>query len=1040
MENRNQRYDMSKIREALAGKGGKTYWRSLDEVADTPDFQAWLEDEFPERKSMLEIDRRSVLKFMGASLALAGLSGCRGVFLDELKVVPYVKQPEELVPGKPLYYATAMTLGGVGLGLLVESHEGRATKVEGNPDHPGSLGATSVFAQASVLGLYDPDRSSEVMEDLETSTWDSFNKVLQAELAEQAQKKGAGIRFLSEVVVSPTLKTQIDSVLKKFPAAKWHQYEPFARDNAFDGAMAAFGEPVDTTYDLSKAKVIVSLDADIFQEGPESVLLARQFADGRRVTGKTADMNRLYTFESSVSITGATGDHRFAVRPSEIGMVADALFEAIGGQPVTSGPKSIKTEVLLEVAKDLRANPGKAVVVVGQDQPGAVHAVAHAINHLLGAVGQTVNYLEPRAARPVNCKKDLKGLVDDLNAGNVDVLFVFGGNPVYDAPADYKFAEAIAKVKKLRIRHGLYYDETSEQCNWHLPATHFMEEWSDTRAYDGTASIVQPLTAPLQDGRSLHQLLTAVIGQSMNGQNLMGDGYEIVYERWKAAGAIKGDFDKGWQEVLHAGVVPGTKSPSKNLVARPVPPVGAASASGLEVSFKADPGLYDGRFNNNGWLMELPRPITQIVWDNAALMSMKDAEQLGVQQGDLVELAFGGDTVTLPALPLPGQPEGSIVLHAGFGRTKTGTVGQVTENETTDLAHFGLNTTSVGVNIYPVRKSSSMAFVGGVNAKKTGDSHQLVVTQMHHSMEGKDVVRSGTLAEFAKVSNLNPEKLEGIVSKDEPEQPEVNLYPEEIFETTLPQWGMTIDLNTCTGCNACVVACQAENNISVVGKSQVAKGREMHWLRLDRYYKGSVLDQPDEIVMQPVACVHCEKAPCEPVCPVGATVHSHEGLNQMVYNRCVGTRYCSNNCPYKVRRFNFLNYSDNQKQFTVPSSQIARQPKKDGVQLLKMLSNPDVTVRGRGVMEKCTYCVQRINDARIEAKKAGTEIADGAIVTACQQACPTKTIVFGNIADPNSQVAKLRRDPRAYRLLEELNTRPRTSHLVKLRNPNPAIS
>lgn len=1040
MENGKQRYDMAKIREALAGKGGQAYWRSLDEVAETPDFQAWLEDEFPERKSLLEIDRRSVLKFMGASLALAGLAGCRGVFLDELKVVPYVKQPEELIPGKPLFYATAMTLGGVGLGLLVESHEGRPTKVEGNPDHPGSLGATNVYAQASVLGLYDPDRTGEVMEDKETSTWDSFNKVLQAELVQQAAKGGSGLRFLSETVVSPTLKTQIDAVLKKFPQAKWHQYEPFAKDNAFDGAVLAFGEPVDTVYDLSKAKVIVSLDADIFQDGAEAVLLARQFADGRRVQGASAEMNRLYTFESGVSITGATGDHRFPLKPSEIGMIADALFEAVSGQPITSGPKSIKTEILVEVGKDLRNNPGKAVVIAGDNQPAQVHAVVHAINHLLGAAGQTVNYYTPRAAKPVNAAKDLKTLVDDLNAGSVDTLVIFGGNPVFDAPVDYKFPEALAKVKNLRVHYSLYYDETSERCNWHLPATHFMEEWSDTRAYDGTVTIVQPLTAPLQDGRSIHQILTAVIGQGVDGQNLMGDGYEIIHDRWKASGALKGDFEKAWQEVLHAGIVPDTKSPVKAVVAKPVTNVGASKSTGLEVVFKPDSGLYDGRFNNNGWLMELPRPITQIVWDNAALMSMKDAEQLGLQQGDVVELSFGTDSLKLPVLPLPGQPEGSVHVHAGFGRTSTGTVGQVTENETTDLAHFGLSTSSVGVNIYPVRTSANLGFVGGVTAKKTGDSHQLVVTQMHHTMEGKDVVRSGTLAEFAKVPNLNPEKLEGTVAKNEPEQPEVNLYPEEIFDTTLPQWGMTIDLNTCTGCNACVVACQAENNISVVGKSQVAKGREMHWLRLDRYYKGAALDVPDEIVVQPVACVHCEKAPCEPVCPVGATVHSHEGLNQMVYNRCVGTRYCSNNCPYKVRRFNFLNYSDNQKQFTIPSSQLARSPKKDGVQLLKMLSNPDVTVRGRGVMEKCTYCVQRINDARIEAKKAGTEIADGAIVTACQQACPTKTIVFGNIADPTSQVSKLRKDPRSYRLLEELNTRPRTSHLVKLRNPNPAIS
>jgi len=1048
------RLDMDLVRQKLADKRGPAYWRSLEEIAETPEFQGWLDDEFPHRRTLLEIDRRSLLKYMGASLALAGLAGCRGMELEELKVVPYVKQPEEMVPGKPLFYATAWTLGGVGLGLLVESHEGRPTKIEGNPDHPGSLGATTAQTQAAILSLYDPDRSAMVLNDGDGSTWDAFMDAVAAEFSNQKAVHGAGIRILTEVVVSPTLKAQLDGFLKVYPGARWHQYEPFARDNAFDGANLAFGQPVEAVYHLTKAKVIVSLDSDFLQDGLESVVLARQFAEGRRKL-TAEDMNRLYVFESQLTCTGATSDHRWSMKPSSVHAVATALLQSVRSQGAVSPPKELSGADFNAVVQDLLAHRGQAVVIVGDQQPPEVHAIGHALNVALGAVGQTVTYHEPRAAHAVHTGRDLKSLVDDMNAGKVDVLVMLGGNPVFDAPVDYNFGEALKRVSRLRIRYGLYEDETTDACaavdgghSWHLPATHFLEQWSDTRGYDGTATVAQPLTAPLYDARSPHQLVAALAGDGAPGHDLMSDGYQIIADHWQSSGHISGDFDKGLAEVLHAGIVPNTTL-APRVVALKTFDAAPPSTTGFEVVLRPDPNLHDGRFNNNGWLMELPRPMTQLVWDNAAIISLKDAETLGVQRGDVVQVTVGKQTLAIPAFPQPGHPVGSVLIHTGFGRTKTGSVGMPTQHQS--LMGFDLYAKTVGVDSYVLKTSGAAAYVTGATLTKTGQSETLVSTQIHHSMEGRDIVRAGTLAEYLRVPSLNPDKLANPpiveqgdldtgVPTETPEQPNIDMYPEEIWTTNLPQWGMTIDLNLCTGCNACITACQAENNIPVVGKTQVMKGREMQWLRIDRYYGGADPDNPSEVLVQPVACVQCEKAPCEPVCPVGATVHSHEGLNQMVYNRCVGTRYCSNNCPYKVRRFNFLDYSNLQFQFTEPATLINKIYKKDGVSLLKMVSNPDVTVRGRGVMEKCSYCVQRINDARIEAKKAGQEIQDGAILTACQQVCPTKTILFGNIADKKSEVFKSRSDERAYRLLEELNTRPRTSHLGKVRNVNPAIT
>ncbi|MBI1756783.1 MAG: TAT-variant-translocated molybdopterin oxidoreductase [Fimbriimonas ginsengisoli] len=1048
-EERPASIDLAKAREALAGKRGQEYWRSLEQLAETPEFRAWVDDEFPGRATLAQIDRRTILKFMGASMALAGLAGCRGMFLDEPRVVPYVKAPEELVPGKPLFYASTFSLGGYGVGVLVESHEGRPTKIEGNPDHPASLGACNPWMQASILGLYDPDRSQNVTSQGDISTWNAFFAIAREALEKQKAKGGAGIRLLTETVTSPTLARQIGEFLAAYPKAHWHQYEPGARDSAYEGTMMAFGQPVETVYDLSKANRIVSLDADFLTSMPGSLVYSRQFADGRRLTEGRTSMSRLYMFESGVSVTGANADHRWPVKPSEIGAIAAELLAALSGKPAT-GPYKAQIE---PIARDLKAQNGATVVIPGDDQPAALHATCHSINEVLGSKARQI--VEPVAAKPVNHTRSLSELCDAMKTGSVDALFILGGNPAYDAPADFGIADALAKVK-LKVRHGLYEDETSALCDWHVPATHYLEHWSDARAFDGTASIVQPLTAPLFDGRSDHQLLAGLMGKP-------DDGHDLVQETWKQRGIpnspFPNDFEKSWREVLHAGFVPGTaaKLPTESwagqalvkmkkegiLLGIPDAPQRSGGPA-LEVAFRLDPALHDGRFNNLGWLQELPRPITQNLWDNAALMGIGAAEKLGVEAGDMVEITVGGRTIKVAAMPQPGHPEGSITIHLGWGRTKAGTVGNGT-----------------GFDAYPLRTSARMGHAGGAQIKKIDGFHKVQTTQMHHQMESYgdklDIIRTGALADYAKhPSSFAPTIHESPGPVDEAlekshhpgndqnrqEQPAITMYEEEVFKTNLPQWGMTIDLNSCIGCNACVTACQAENNVPVVGKTQVGRGREMHWLRIDRYYgprggQGS-LENPD-MLFQPMMCGHCEIAPCEPVCPVGATLHSHEGLNQMVYNRCVGTRYCSNNCPYKVRRFNFFNFTDNQDQFSTQTPPDVREPKHNGIQLLKMLNNPNVTVRGRGVMEKCTYCVQRINDARIEAKKGGRPIADGDIVTACQQACPARAITFGNIADKQSAVAKLKREPRAYRLLEELNTRPRTSYLSRVRNPNPEV-
>jgi MoCo/4Fe-4S cofactor protein with predicted Tat translocation signal len=1002
--------DLDSVRRTLAGATGKRFWRGLDELAETPAFVEYLHREFPLAASEFDdpAGRREFLRVMGASLAFAGLtSACTRQ--PEEKIVPYVRMPEQIIPGKPLYFATAMTLGGYAKGLLVESHMGRPTKVEGNPDHPASLGATDIFGQAHVLGLYDPDRSQTLLQLGEIRPWGALLSAVKAALHVASEKgRPLGLRLLSGSVTSPSLAAQIDALLAAFPGSRWHQYEPVGRDNARAGARLAFGEAVAVQHRFEKADVILSLDADFISHGPASLRDIRAFTSRRKVSGSKAEMNRLYVVESSPSLTGANADHLLPLRPSAIEGFARAVAAGLG-LAVEGGVDHAWVKPLVA---DLKAHQGKSLIVAGEWQPPIVHALAHAMNQQLGNAGRSVVYtaeVEPHPAEPTS----LAELVADMNAGTVDLLLVLDGNPVYAAPVDLEFAKAMDNVP-LRIHWGLYDDETAERCHWHVPASHALEAWGDARAFDGTVTIQQPLIAPLYGGtKSAHEFLAVFTPRPERA------GHDLVKEYWKStAGAA--DFEHWWQHALHDGVVAGSALAEKT----PHVALGAwaragkaAPGAGLELAFRPDPSIYDGQFANNGWLQELPKHLSKATWDNVAIMSLETARALGVQISasfdgqietagketasgcltDVVELAYKGRRVTAPAWIVPGSPNDVVTVYLGYGRRKAGRVGS-----------------GAGYDAYALRTSDAPWFGAGLEVQKAGGRVTLAITQTHWSLEGRNIVRAASVEEY----DANPHFVH---EKGHTPPRELTMYPG--FEYNGHKWGMAIDLNSCVGCNACVTACQSENNIPVVGKDQVARGREMHWIRIDRYYASAQPSQIDvpETYHQPMLCQHCEDAPCEVVCPVAATVHSDEGLNDMVYNRCVGTRYCSNNCPYKVRRFNFLLYQD----WTTES--------------IKLQRNPDVTVRSRGVMEKCTYCVQRINETRITAKNEGREIKDGEIKTACQQACPAEAIVFGDVNDKSSRVSQLKQEPRNYGVLDELNTKPRTSYLAAVRNPNPEM-
>jgi MoCo/4Fe-4S cofactor protein with predicted Tat translocation signal len=982
---------------------GREFWRTLDELADDPSFRERLYNEFPSEVEAITdpATRRTFLKLMGASLALAGITACTRQ--PEEKIVPYVRQPEDVIPGRPLFFATAMSFGGVATGLLVESHEGRPTKIEGNPLHPGSLGASDVFAQAAILGLYDPDRARTLTNIGEIRPWSAFIATIRAALTAQQPLQGAGIRILTETVNSPTLASQIQELLARFPSAKWHQWDPASRENARAGGRAAFGSYVEAQYRIAQADVILALDADFLGCGPGSLRHAKDFA-ARRRPAEADRMNRLYALEAMPTSTGSRADHRLPLRPSEIAAVVRQIAAAIGVGSAATEPAGTTATWVAAIAKDLQAHRGSSLVIAGDSQPPAVHALAHAMNQALGNVGTTVVYTDPIEASPVDQVQSIRELTADMEAGGVDLLVILGGNPVYTAPADVPFAKALDRVQT-RVHLSQHEDETSELCHWQVPEAHFLEAWSDARAYDGTVSIVQPLIAPLYGGRSAHEVMAAMSDAPER------TGHDIVREYWMAqTGAADAEFDRQWRRWLHDGLIADSALPVRTVTIAAGALSGAAEESGaeggLEIAFRLDPAILDGRFANNGWLQELPKPITKLTWDNAVIASPATAEKLrvsgrpSVQGGehgqiisDVVELKYRDRTVRGAIFAVAGHPDDCVTVHLGYGRRRAGHVGN-----------------GMGFNAYALRTADSQMFGRGVEATATGETYSLACTQYHHLMEGRGMVRAVTRDEFVRDPHLVHEGFE---------QPPrtLTLYPDYKYEGY--KWGMAIDVNACIGCNACVVGCQAENNIPVVGKDQVLRGREMHWIRVDSYYAGEK-DNP-ETYFQPVPCMHCENAPCEVVCPVGATVHSHEGLNDMVYNRCVGTRYCSNNCPYKVRRFNYLLYQD----WNTPS--------------LKLGRNPDVTVRSRGVMEKCTYCVQRINSAKIDSEKEGRRIRDGEIKTACQQTCPADAIVFGDLNDPNSRVAQMQAEVRNYSLLGDLNTRPRTTYLAAVRNVNPEL-
>ena len=1008
--------DLNAIRARLAGATGKQYWRSLEELAETREFKEFLYREFPKGAAELNqpFSRRAFLKFMAASLALAGLSACAAEPPRE-EIVPFADQPDpRITPGKPLYFATAMPMRGFGIGLLVESHIGRPTKVEGNPAHPASLGATDAITQASVLTLYDPDRAQAVTNRGEIATWEAFVGALNGQMQSLRANGGAGLRILTETVTSPTLAAQLQALLKQFPSARWHHYDPVSLDNLRAGARLAFGQVVDTVYNFAAAARILALDSDFLSMPPGKLRYAHEFVDGRRVSAGRTDMNRLYVVESTPTITGALADHRLPLRAGQIEGFARAVAQALGVAGVTgAAPENVPAGWIEALARDLQQHRGSSIVIAGEEQPPAVHALAHAMNQTLGNVGGTVVYIPPVAANTDDQLTSLRQLADDMAAGQVNTLIIVESNPALTAPVDLDFAGRIGAVP-FSVHMSLHYDETSALCQWHIPQTHYLETWGDVRAFNGVATVIQPLIAPLYSGKSPYELLATLDG------NATQSSYDIVRAYWQGQ-RPGGDFEQFWRKTLNDGVVEGTELAATSVSLNPAFATQAgqspapAAAQGLEIIFRPDPSIWDGRFANNAWLQELPKPLTTLTWDNAALISPATAARRSLENEDLVELHFDGRMVTAAVWIMPGQADESVTLHLGYGRQRAGQVGS-----------------GLGFNAYAIRTSSALGFGSGLDVRKTGQKYTLTATQEHFSVEGRDLLREGTLAQFQanpafarneadkSLPRGRPQATPGVQAGQEQqggeEQNVPSLYPE--YQYTGYAWGMAIDLNACIGCNACTLACQAENNIPVVGKEQVGHSREMHWLKVDNYFSGG-LDNP-ETSFQPRPCMHCEKAPCEVVCPVMATVHDAEGLNQMVYNRCVGTRYCSNNCPYKVRRFNFLKYNEN-------------------IPVINLVRNPDVTVRDRGVMEKCTYCVQRIEQARIESKKQERTIRDGEVLTACQQVCPTNAIVFGNINDPNSAVSKLKAQQLNYGMLAELGTQPRTTYLARLRNPNPEI-
>ena len=996
-------------------------WRSLDELASSPDFVEKLEREFPQGASEWhggELSRRNFLQLMGGSMALAGigLTGCRR---PEAYLVPFTNSVEWTIPGKFLYYATSMPRRNGAMPLIATTSDGRPTKLEGNPLHPISNGATDTFAQASILDLYDPNRSKEIKSAGVKTDAAALGAKLDEIASAAAANGGQGLAFLVERNASPTRDRLLAQLRQKYPNLLWAEYEPLGASETDAAVAACFGANVAVIPDFSRADKVLAVDSDFLNASFSGLDQVRGFMARRRISEPGQPMNRLYVAETHYSSTGGLADHRVRLKPSEVGAFLRTLGEQIalltGDGNLTSvvaafpsGPLSADSKWIAECAKDLAASRGKSVVVVGDQQPAAVQALGFAINNALGAPGQTL--LGQRVEAPQAAS--IAELAAAMQAGRVQNLFILGGNPVYNAPADLRFGELLAGVPS-SVRLGLYEDETSAACTWHVPQAHYLESWGDTRSADGTICAVQPMILPLWDGVNELEILNRLVG---NEQPI---GPQLVRETF-AQIAGGGDLEAKWTEFLRQGFLPDTAWPDAPLAFN----AGNAAAlagqfrpetGGLEIAFMASSTLDDGRYANNGWLQETPDFATKITWDNAALISPATAKPLGVATGDMVSLSVGDRSMEAAALIAPGQADGAVSIALGYGRG--------------DVTHIS---DKVGFNAYPLRTTRGMTHVSNASLKRTGAKHKFAETQTHQSMEGRDLVREATMERYAKDPTFAQ-----TMGMDGHIPPNISLVTHPPL-TSPEQWGMTVDLSTCTGCNACVVACQAENNVPIVGKDQVSRGRNMAWIRMDRYFAGDENDP--EMLSQAIMCQHCENAPCETVCPVNATVHSEDGLNLMAYNRCIGTRYCANNCPWKVRRFNFFDYNQR------PLDQLYLGPfaKKGMADSLQMSKNPNVTVRMRGVMEKCTYCIQRIEEARItQTVRAGA--SDKSLVpfpevkSACQQACPSESIVFGNINDANSRVAKLKTEPRNYEMLKYLNVRARTTYLARIKNPNMAM-
>ena len=966
----------------------RTYWRSLEELAETPEFTAIVEREAPRFRDIVNaLDRRRFLQLMAASMALGGLSGC-GPEENVRQLVPYVEAPENVVPGRNRYYTGATIQDGYATGVLVAHQMARPIKVEGNPDHPASLGAASAIMQASILDLYDPRRAQTLFGEGHIATWESFISVLNGRRETLLAGKGEGLRVLTGAVTSPLFAAQMAKLQQQFPEMRWHQWEPLHRDNEFAAATRSFGKPVDKILDLSKADRIFAVESDLISAAPGALAYARQFAAKRRPAETGGKMSRVYAIESTPTLLGAKADHRLAMRPDEIASALRHLAGLLGAGPQQwTQAENAHAAWLKAVADDLNHNKGKALLHAGREQGVEVHLLTDAINHALGAFGSTVSLIAPVEAMPSSRRQSISELTGDMASGKVDTLIILGANPVYDAPPELDFAARLRSVP-FSISLARYDDETAIACKWSIPAVHEFESWSDARAFDGTVTMLQPQARPLYGGRSTHEILAVLLGDASP------DSYAMLRDFWqeRAQDEKWGEFEDFWHKALQVGIVPDTAAAPLSLtpnadIATQLQGDPPPAKPTLQALFRADEANWDGRYANNAWLLEMPRAFTRLTWDNAALIAPGTAKRLGLKTNDVVEISLAKTKLKAPVYVLPGQAADCITLPLGWGRTVGGLAA------------------GAGFDAYAARRADASWVAEITSLVKTGETYQLATTQDQDRVLGRDLVLEGDLDQF----NSDPGKIV-------PPKKTKSLYPP--FQYPDRAWAMSIDLDSCIGCQACVVACQAENNVPIVGKDQVLAGRAMHWLRVDRYYSGSA-DAPDT-AFEPMPCMHCEQAPCEVVCPVHATVHDHEGLNLMVYNRCVGTRFCSNNCPYKVRRFNFYGYAN--KNDRPPESW-----------------NPEVTVRDRGVMEKCTYCIQRIRTTQIDAAKEDRKIGDGEVRTACQQSCPTQAIVFGDRNDKGSAVAKRKASPIDYVLLDELNTRPRTSYSALIRNPNPAI-